>query len=390
MLPKLPKAALDVISAIEKAGGLGFVVGGALRDLMMGRYPSDWDFAATLPPEKLLEIFPQSRNIGGHCGTVKVKTGRNSCEITPCRIEKEYSDYRHPDKVTYVGDIFLDLARRDFTMNAMAYNGKVLIDPYGGQFDIQNHVVRCVGNPVQRFREDPLRVMRMYRFCATLGFTAEWNTAKAAGANSRLVSELSPERVRCEMRHILLSPRPQMLGPLIRHGGLSRYGFVYAPPLDPLAEVPEVELYRWWALTRLCHVDIDESSGRLGFSKRSVQKMKELTRMYRDGPALNRVQLKEKMSRLRFDYATAAATFKAMSAEYTEELMMVASITANHEPYTLQDLAISGETLIKEGLSGEQCGHMLEYLLSEVIRKPQINDEEMLLNMVRAMRDNPA
>jgi len=387
MIPKMPQKAAEIIAAVERAGGRCYLVGGALRDLMRGQFPTDWDFAATLPPKALVTVFPGAKPVGGALGTVQVPmAGGGRYEITPCRVEGPYSDHRHPDDVRFVPDILADLARRDFTVNAMAYDGRVLLDPFGGQQDIRRRLLRCVGNPVHRFQEDPLRILRLFRFAAQLGFTAEWGTFGAACDAVDLLATLPKERVRAELSQILLSPGPQVIGPLIARGGLAAYGFSFAPALNALAKVPALPLCRWWALAALCGADTATVCQAFGFSRRFAGQLAACTRLYRAGPAKDKTALKQKLRHTHTDFAPLAATFAAVSPAFAGEPALFAEICARKEPYRLEELAVDGDMLRYEGISGRQCGRMLEELLGAVIKNPALNKASVLLGLARGLQ----
>lgn len=385
MLPILPAPITGLLAAIERAGGQGYVVGGALRDLMLGGSPTDWDIATTLPQITLLGILPGARDIGGRLGTVRVDLAEGHCDITPCRGEAGYSDRRHPDRVWPV-PILGDLSRRDFTVNAMAYNGEVLIDPFGGQVHLRQRVLCCVGKPRERFREDPLRILRLFRFSATLGFTAEWHTFVAASELADTLSTLSHERVRDELQKILMSDGPQVLGSLVAKGGLRRYGFKFAPSLAPLAEVPKIPLCRWWALISLCGADRRVVAQAFGLSRRFLADLDEYTRLYRLGPAVEKTGLKQKIRNTRLDYAPIAATFAAVTPSFMGEPVLFAGVEMKKEPYRVRDLAIDGGILREEGIRGERCGRVLDELLGAVIKNPALNQTPVLLGLARGLR----
>lgn len=385
-LPQLPGPVLGVLRAIHEAGAQGYVVGGALRDLLLGKRPTDWDISTTLLPVEILKVFPGARPIGGACGTMQLPlSGGGHCEVTPCRTESGYSDHRHPDQVAFVPNILMDLSRRDFTVNAMAYNGEVLLDPFGGQEDLQNGILRCVGDPARRFQEDPLRILRLYRFSATMGFTAEWNTFCAANELAGEVAHISRERVKDELRTILLSAAPQVLSPFIAKGGLYKFGFSFAPSLVALREVPGDLQCRWWALMAMCGADPEKVGAEFGFSRRDLALFAEYTRLYRLGPAKNRIELKQKLKNTRLDYAPVAATFAAVSNTFAGEPVMFAAIYINKEPYRVSDLAVNGDTLRYEGIKGERCGRILDELLSAVIKTPSLNQPQVLLGIARGL-----
>ncbi len=386
MLPVLPKDAQEIIKTVEEAGGQAYVVGGALRNLLLGIAPEDWDFAATLPTGRLLEIFPASTLIGGICGTVQAPMGASACEITPCRTEGMYTDKRHPDYVQFVPDIFQDLARRDFTVNAMAYNGEVLLDPYGGQRDLQAKVLRCVGQPDKRFEEDPLRILRLYRFSATLGFTAEWETFCAANTKMESISTLSKERIRGEIEQILLSPGAQVLGPLIAKGGLQTMGLRVAPALTALAQVPGQLLYRWWALLVLCNGDLQKVGDAFGFSRQFIGQLTEMNRLYFLGPAKDKTWLKVNIKNTKLVFEQAVEAFMAIDPAFEKDQEWFKEIQANKEPYRIQDLAVNGELLKLEGIKGVRCGKTLEALLNIVIKNPAFNEAGLLIKFAHELQ----
>lgn len=386
MFPELPAAIVAVLTRVKDAGGHAFVVGGAVRDLLMGQMPEDWDLAATLPYEALAAAFPGASPIGGEYGTLRLSSDSFICDITPCRSEEGYADRRHPDRVRFHPNILMDLARRDFTVNAMAYDGVVLLDPFGGQKDLECHVLRCVGDPVQRFEEDPLRILRLFRFSATLDFTAEWNTFSVACDMVDGIASLSRERVYDEVVKILLSDGPQVLGPLIARGGLCGYGFAFAPSLASIVRVPRDLLCRWWALISLCGADPEMVGDAFGFSRRAMAKLVECINLYRMGPARDKTELKHKIRNTRLDYRQVAQAFAAITPAFAMEPVLFGDVEAGGEPYRVRDLAVNGDMLLYEGIKGERCGRVLDELLSAVINDPELNDTQLLLGMARGLR----
>ena len=386
MLPKLPPQAAAVLAAIAANGGQGYLVGGALRDLMRGEEPQDWDFAATLPPRRLLAIFPRSRLVGGAWGTVQVPFGASWCAVTPCRAEGAYTDKRHPDEVVFVPDILADLSRRDFTVNAMAFDGTVLLDPFGGQRDLAQKQLRCVGDAKIRFEEDALRVLRLFRLAAQLGFRAEWATFCAAGDAMAGIAALPRERVLGEVRRILCSNGPGVLGAIIAKGGLSSYGFAFAPALQVLAQVPNGLLYRAWGLCALCGPDTDVASDAFGFSQKFRRNLAEMTRLYRAGPARSKTALKQKLRGSFLDYAPVSATFAAVSPAFVAEPALFAILRESKEPYCMAQLAVNGDMLQHKGISGALCGQVLQQLLGAVIKNPALNRPEILLGLAQGLK----
>ncbi len=386
MLPKLPAPILDILGAIRCAGGQGYVVGGALRDLMLGVRPTDWDVAATLPQVTLMAALPGAKDIGGRLGTVRVSLPGGSCDITPCRGEADYADRRHPSRVWLVPNILTDLSRRDFTINAMAYNGEILLDPFSGREHLRQRLLCCVGEPALRFAEDPLRILRLFRFSATLGFTAEWRTYVAASRLAESIALLSRERVRDEVQKILMSDGPQVLGALIAKGGLVHYGFEFAPSLATLAEVPGLPHCRWWALISLCGADRAAVIQAFGLSRRFLGELDELARLYRLGPSVDKTFLKQKIRNTKLDYAPIAATFAAVTPAFMAEPVLFAGVQIKKEPYRIEDLAVDGGMLAEEGIRGAACGRVLDELLGAVIQNPALNQTPVLLGLARGLR----
>ena len=180
---RLDAGAAALLARLHGAGYAAYAVGGCVRDSLLGRTPQDWDLCTSARPEQVLALFGEGQCIptGLQHGTVTIKYGGQLYETTTFRTEGSYTDGRHPDEVQFVPDVREDLARRDFTINAMAYNAaEGLVDPFGGQVDLQNGLLRAVGEPQQRFTEDALRILRLYRFAARFGFALDAATARAA------------------------------------------------------------------------------------------------------------------------------------------------------------------------------------------------------------------
>jgi putative nucleotidyltransferase with HDIG domain len=230
----LPPNAHDVISALQKAGFEAYAVGGSIRDLLISKPTHGWDFTTNATPEEILKVFPDSF-YDNQFGTVGIKIYKNGqkvevdekpediYEVTTFRSEKEYTDYRHPDNLTWGTSLAEDLSRRDFTMNAIAYDGKTLTDPYNGQAAIANKQIQTVGDANKRFAEDALRMMRAVRFAAQLGFVVEESTATAITKNADLLTKISSERIRDEFFKILISEHAADAMLVLKNVGLLHY-----------------------------------------------------------------------------------------------------------------------------------------------------------------------
>lgn len=203
---KCPKKILKAIALLESNGYSAYAVGGCVRDSIMGRVPNDWDMTTSATPAETREVFKGFRTVatGIKHGTVTVIIGSEPIEITTMRVDGEYSDSRHPESVSFTKRIEDDLSRRDFTVNAIAYNPKTgIVDPFGGQKDIENKIIRCVGEPDTRFNEDALRILRAIRFSSVLGFDIEKKTSQSIISNRSLLQNISKERIRVELIKML-------------------------------------------------------------------------------------------------------------------------------------------------------------------------------------------
>ncbi len=239
----LPQEVQTVLSTLKNSGFDAYVVGGSVRDLLMGKETKGWDFTTNATPEQILSLFPDS--FYDNCfGTVGVKIYEDQekthikdiFEITTFRSERGYTDNRHPDIIHWGTHIEDDLARRDFTINAIAYNGATFIDPYGGRKDIEKKVIRAVGNPIDRFSEDALRIMRAVRIATQLGFFIEEHTLEAIRSSVHLLQNISAERIRDELMKILASNYPADGTLLLKNTGILQ---IIIPELHDAFSVPQ-------------------------------------------------------------------------------------------------------------------------------------------------------
>jgi len=237
----LPEPCRRIIDRLQENGFHGYAVGGCVRDSLLGRTPHDWDITTDARPEQVLSIFRDFHVIetGLQHGTVTVRIDHEPYEVTTFRVDGEYSDGRHPDEVRFTASVEEDLARRDFTVNAMAYNDTDgLIDPFGGQADLKNRILRCVGDPERRFTEDALRLFRALRFSAVLGFSIEPNTLSALKTLSPKIAQVARERIFVELKKTLTAPyaadalrlAPELL-------------FAAVPELEIIRDVPQNSRY---------------------------------------------------------------------------------------------------------------------------------------------------
>lgn len=241
----IPADVEAVVDRLRSSGHQAYVVGGCVRDAIRGVEPADWDVATDATPDEIQQAFRRSLYTN-RFGTVVVRTpgppgrdGGREIEVTTYRVEAGYSDHRRPDAVAFTASLREDLSRRDFTMNAMAWSpehGGTIVDPFGGRQDLDARLVRAVGDPDERFREDALRMLRAIRFAAVLGFTIEPGTAAAIGRNAKLAETLSGERVQQEIVRILRGPVPSVGFRMLSNLGLLA---VVAPELEQCRETPQ-------------------------------------------------------------------------------------------------------------------------------------------------------
>jgi len=217
----VPQDVQAVLKRLRLHGYQAFVVGGCVRDVILGKKPEDWDVTTDARPEEIIRIFERTVPSGVKHGTVTVLTDARPVEVTTFRVDAVYSDHRHPDRVAFTRDLHEDLARRDLTINAMALGpAGELVDPFGGRRDLDRKIVRAVGTPAERFREDALRMMRAVRFAAQLGMTIEAATLEAIKSEADLLRHVSAERIRDEFNKILVSPAPAAALEVLRETGL--------------------------------------------------------------------------------------------------------------------------------------------------------------------------
>ncbi len=253
-----PRPVILCLDTLRRNGFAAYPVGGCVRDTLLGRTPGDWDVATSARPEQTQALFPRTVPTGIAHGTITVLLENASLEVTTFRREEGYGDGRHPDRVSFNVGLGEDLARRDFTVNAMAFGPEEeVIDLFGGQADLSRRLIRAVGRPERRFSEDALRILRAIRFAAQLGFSLEEATAQAMDTCAHGLSLISSERIIAELEKTLLSPAPRWAGEFFRLGAMARFGCEAKdanwPALDSL---PPEDGRRWETLCALTGLDI--------------------------------------------------------------------------------------------------------------------------------------
>ena len=391
-----PKYIKNILVTLESHDFEAYLVGGCVRDILLGSCPQDWDICTNALPEQIMDIFPETHPTGLKHGTVTVMQGRHSAEVTTYRTESAYSDHRRPDTVQFVTDLTADLARRDFTMNAIAASARgLVVDPFGGIEDIGSKIIRCVGEPEKRFQEDALRMFRAYRFSARLGFSIEAETNKAIAACSSLASALAPERVQDELQRILRTDRTRVIGHMIRLGLLNDYldgDPDNCPDLRILSTVPRKASIRWpvFALVlRQCGLirNVSVFLTCLRLDRVTVRTASAADEICTRGLPDQRTELMQIMSIYGVDAVKCA--YYAYDALYgTRREKEVVAVLKSGACFSLDKLAISGGDLLALGYKGPELGRMLQFLLDYVIHYPQNNTREILLNIAAKDSEN--
>ncbi len=435
----LPRKVMMIINNLELHGYEAYAVGGCVRDAILARRPEDWDITTSARPEEIKKLFRRTVDTGIEHGTVTVLLGKDSFEVTTYRIDGDYEDSRHPKEVRFTNRLEEDLRRRDFTINAMAYNEEVrLVDVFGGMKDLNHHLIRCVGDPKERFSEDALRILRAVRFSAQLNFPIEPETAAAVRKLAPTLRKISAERIRAELVKLLVSPHPERIQDAYELGITK----IILPEWDAMVGVEQNTPHHKYDVARhtiqaLKNVKRDKIL-RLtllfhDMGKPAVRTTDEMGRDHFKGHALVSEEIARKvMHRLKFDndtlkkvarlvcyhdyrieatpanvrramnrigvelfpyyLAVRMADIKAQSArgrrEKIENIVEIRKLyqeaLLNGDCVTLRQLAVGGRELMDLGMKpGRELGCMLSELLEYVIDDPQRNDKEILCKYVK-------
>ena len=384
-----PKYVRQVLVTLQGRGYPAFLVGGCVRDMLLGVQPNDWDVTTAALPEQLLELFPGARLTGGQHGTVTVRVNSHSVEVTPFRVEGGYRDHRHPELVQFVADLTADLSRRDFTVNAMALSADGLLsDPFGGAADLRRGVIRCVGEPERRFEEDALRMLRALRFSARLGFSIDLFTMEAIREKATLCAVLPPERVREELEKILLTAAPETALEAVSLGLLDSYLHRRLPqPLpERLSALPRRALERWVGFAWLLeHYGCVASAGgflqALRLDGRSIHLCTQASLLLNAPLPETEADWKRCLRRCGIEASLCAARVAEAFGRDERSGKLLRSVLKSGECFSLRQLAVTGDDLMALGLRGRAVGEMLEFLLDYVIDYPDNNRRELLLSL---------
>lgn len=405
----IPVDAQQILNVLENDGNQAFVVGGCVRDSILRRTPGDWDITTSALPIQVKSLFKKTIDTGIKHGTVTVLMGGTGYEVTTYRIDGNYADGRHPDSVEFSVNLTDDLARRDFTINAMAYNKKTgLVDEFDGISDLSHGIIRCVGNAQERFTEDALRMMRAIRFSAQLGFDIESSTYSAIERMSPSISKVSMERIHDELGKTLLSDNPDYVKKLC-DTGITKH---VLPVLDSI--LTDRKCSSTLGLLKRSQKDIIFRYAALYNTVPYEQAEQELKALKLDNNTINTVTKLIKLSKVGIDETEPAVreaihmygrefiplmithqeTIIAAKEEFTGIMMSSAekhikvikkfydAIIERGDCISVKDLDIDGNDLMELGISGQRIGETLNKLLHIVMENPRLNDKATLIAMI--------
>lgn len=432
----LPEKVNMIIHTIQAAGFEAYAVGGCVRDSILGRVPDDWDITTSAKPEDIKKLFKRTIDTGIEHGTVTVMLEAEGFEVTTYRIDGEYEDSRHPKEVTFTSNLREDLRRRDFTINAMAYNDEVgLVDIFEGISDIEKKIIRCVGDAKERFTEDALRMMRAVRFSAQLGYSIDEGTKEAIKELAPTLQKISAERVQVELVKLVTSNNPDYLKIAFETGITA----IVLPEFDRCMETEQknphhmysvgehtlwsmkyVERDKVLRLAMLFHdmgkpkaITTDDKGihhfhghnelssqitkevlRRLRFDNDTIHKVERLVYFHDYRPALTDKSVRRFVAKIGKDLfplyiLVQTADVKAQSDYKKEEKLhnietvnnIFQGILEREECLCLKDLAVTGKDLIDLGIKpGKEIGEILNHLLEMVLENPGLNEKEILLN----------
>ena len=396
-IPNNPKFILDTL---EKNGFEAYIVGGCVRDQLLGKKASDFDITTNAKPEVVKSLFKRTIDTGIKHGTVTIVIKDHDTgdflnyEVTTFRVEGAYKDGRHPENVEFVTDLYEDLSRRDFTINALAYNEKVgLVDRFDGLNDLNNKIIRAVGNPIDRYNEDALRILRSIRFAAKLSFDIEQNTLNAIKECKENLSKISKERIQIELTKTLISDNPDYIKYIFDYG-LDKYitkSFSYIR-YNKLIKTDDIVL----AYSSLLYNNIDicyDVLKELKFDNDTIKNTEHILKHKNDFiksiSKQNDVDTKKYLfKKIIFDIGydniyklLTLVSFKER-IDLSDDLTIINDIKNNNEAVFISDLDIDGNDIISLGKSGKEVGDVLNRLLDEVHKNPMLNNKNSLLKMI--------
>ncbi len=437
----LPADVEKIINTLEASGHEAYAVGGCVRDCILGKIPHDWDITTSAQPVDVKALFKKTFDTGIEHGTVTVLMGKTGYEVTTYRIDGKYEDGRHPSEVIFTASLEEDLKRRDFTINAMAYNpDRGLVDLFDGMADLKKGIIRAVGNPIERFTEDALRMLRALRFAAQLGFDIEPATYEAIKTLAPTLDKISAERIQVELVKLVTSDNPGRIRDVYATGLTA----IFMPEFDEMMTTDQhtkhhkytvgehtihamekIEPDRILRLTMLLH-DVgkppckttdengqDHFKGhpeagadmarailrRLKFDNDTISAVVNLVRNHDDRPAVTPRNVRRMAIRVGEDNMDALLAVKRADTlaqsdyqreeklQYIEDIRATfLQIQADNNCLKIKDLKINGKDLIAMGLpQSNKIGLILKTLFDEVVEEPEKNDRDYLLKRAREM-----
>lgn len=425
----MPYEAEWIIDNIRSHGYEAFIVGGCVRDAVLGRIPGDWDITTSAKPEQVKEIFGKTVDTGLKHGTVTIIKHGSGYEVTTYRIDGEYLDGRHPETVEFTPDLREDLKRRDFTINAMAYSHETgIVDEFEGMEDLKRRVIRCVGCAKDRFTEDALRILRAVRFAAQLDFVIKDETYKAIAEIAPNLVHVSKERIQVELTKLLLSDHPEKIW-MVDATGIADYvtsGFpeVFERELERenshnagenetpgtsgclvdgasrdalkecwigLAALPADKSHRWAGFLR--HMTAEQAVKilrGLKLDNDTIGNVKNMIMAFQAPLAVDKVEIRRLLSRVTEYQFLGAMQLKKLDGDETVPgiLRLFEEIKEAGDCVSLKQLAVNGGDLLAKGLEkGKQIGDGLMYLLNLVLEKPELNKKDILLEKINQFKE---
>lgn len=406
---ELPEDVANIIKKLEADGNQAYAVGGCIRDSLLNRIPEDWDITTSALPQQVKALFKRTIDTGIKHGTVTIMLGKNGYEVTTYRIDSEYEDGRHPKSVEFSTSLTEDLQRRDFTINAMAYNhGAGLVDEFHGIDDLKGNVIRCVGNPIDRFSEDALRMMRAIRFSAQLGFAIEPDTFKAIRELAPNINKVSRERIHVELNKTLLSDHPEYVMQMYETGLTKQI----LPVIDgimagkrsnttlAMLKISEPNLVlRYAALLNDAEPDaVRETMKSLKLDNYTVTTVTRIVECSKLIIEENEYAVRETIYKYGKDMLPLILLHQETIIKAKEEvtgIMMAGGkkhvsvirrlyqeIIDRGDCIAVKDLDINGSDLMEYGMQGPEIGETLNELLHIVMENPKLNDKDTLIAMI--------
>ena len=401
----LPPKVRYIINKIYQNNYEAYIVGGCVRDAILGFEPNDYDITTSASPNTIQEIFKDFKCIetGIEHGTVSVVIEDEIFEITTYRIEGEYKDHRRPDKVDFTDRLEEDLKRRDFTINAMAYNEKKgLIDLFGGKEDLNNKIIKTVGNPYDRFNEDGLRMIRAIRFSSKLNFTIEKETLKAIYDKSFIINNISLERITDEFTKIILSDKPENIKylfetKLLKHLNISNednigkltqfYNEIVI--LKKINKNLEKRLALLDYIVEKNNINCKSFCNELIYSKKIIKNHNIILTLLKNIEIdhLNKVEIKKILSgvdrNLLEEYLDISGIIYDKEKKVDEIIDILSEIEENNECYIIKNLKVNGRDIMSLGYKNKEVGEVLNYLLEIVIEDYTLNKKDVLIKKIK-------